>query len=135
MAASTRGGSQCWIRGRVKRSQAVTDETTDHSSPDRSSGSERSAGDGQELLRTAAVLRATGITHQVLYRYVTLGLIEAAESTPRGQRLFHPDVVTLIEVIKSLNRSGYSLRDMKEIFFKDQRVRRALGVKPTRAKS
>ena len=104
----------------------MTDDT-DHSSADDSS-------DEQGLLRTADVLRATGITHQVLYRYVTLGLIEAAESTPSGQRLFHPDVVTLIEVIKSLNRSGYSLRDMKTIFFKDQRVRRALGVRSTRAK-
>ena len=101
----------------------MTDDTTD---PPSRGGS---GGEGQELLKTADVLRATGITHQVLYRYVTLGLIEAAESTPSGQRLFHPDVVTLIEVIKSLNRSGYSLRNMKEIFFKDQRVRRALGVK------
>lgn len=110
----------------------MNDESTDHPTPESSTAetvAERSAHGGRELLRTADVLRATGITHQVLYRYVTLGLIEAADFTPRGQRLFHPNVVTLIEVIKSLNRSGYSLRDMKEIFFKDQRVRRALGVK------
>ena len=91
--------------------------------------------EGQQLLRTADVLRAAGITHQVLYRYMTIGLIEAADSTETGQRLFHPDVVTLIGLIKSLNSSGYSLRDMKEIFFKDKRVRRAVGAKTSRAKN
>ena len=79
------------------------------------------------LLRTGQVLERTGITHQVLYTYVTLGLIEAAATTPSGQRLFHPRVVTLIEVIQSLKLSGYSLRDMKDIFFKDERVRRAMA--------
>jgi DNA-binding transcriptional MerR regulator len=77
------------------------------------------------LLKTRDLLEATGITHQVLYRYVTLGLIEEAETTEGGQRLFHPLVVPLIEQIRGLNESGYSLRDIKEIFFKEERVRRA----------
>ena len=72
----------------------------------------------------------TGITHQVLYRYVTLGLIEPATTTASGQRLFHPNVVGLIEVIKSLNQSGYSLRDMKATFFKDERVKKAMAKQP-----
>ncbi len=97
----------------------MTNNTADHPSQET-----------ERLLRTAHVLRATGITHQILYRYVTLGLIEPPASTPSGRRLFHPHVVTLIGVIKSLNSSGYSLRDMKEIFFKDARVRRVLGVRP-----
>src|SRR5688572_20965308 len=79
------------------------------------------------LLRTAEVLERTGITHQVLYRYMTLGLIDARRTTETGVRLFHPDVVRLIEIVKGLNQSGYSLRDMKEIFFKDERVRRMMS--------
>lgn len=79
------------------------------------------------LLRTADVLKRTGITHQVLYRYVTLGLIEPAVTTPSGTRLFRPETVDLIELIKSFNESGYSLRDLKDTFFKDENVRRLLA--------
>ena len=42
------------------------------------------------LLRTAEVLERTGITHQVLYRYMTLGLIDAAKTTETGVRLSIP---------------------------------------------
>ena len=76
------------------------------------------------LLRTAEVLKRTGITHQILYRYITLGLIEPAKSTDTGLRLFRPNVVRLIELIKLYNQSGYALRHLKEIFFKDERVQR-----------
>jgi DNA-binding transcriptional MerR regulator len=77
-----------------------------------------------DLLKTKDVLTATGISHQVLYRYVTMGLIEEAAVTEGGQRLFDPMVVTLIEQIKGLNASGYSLREIKDIFFTEERVRR-----------
>ena len=78
-----------------------------------------------ELLRTADVLEQTGITHQVLYRYITLGLIEPALTTVTGLRYFHPRVVLTIQTIKSFAKGGgYSLRDLKDIFFKDERVRR-----------
>jgi len=78
-----------------------------------------------ELLRTAEVLERAEITHQVLYRYITLGLIEPASTTEKGLRFFHPNVIPLIEIIKSISRDGgYSLRDLKDIFFKDERVRR-----------
>jgi len=81
-----------------------------------------------ELLRTAEVLERTGISHQVLYRYITLGLIEPARTTAGGQRLFHPNVIPLIDIIKSItSEGGYSLRDLKDIFFKDERVRRLSG--------
>ncbi len=78
-----------------------------------------------QLLRTKDVLEQTGITHQVLYRYVTLGLIEEAGTTEGGQRLFHPRVISLIDRIRGLIDTGYSLRHLKEIFFKEDRVRRA----------
>ena len=80
-----------------------------------------------QLLKARDVLEATGISHQVLYRYVTLGLVEEAGSTQGGRRLFHPRVVPLIEHIRGLNETGYSLREIKEIFFKADRVRRACG--------
>lgn len=87
--------------------------------------------DATLLLKTREVLHQTGISHQVLYRYVTIGLVEEAASTPGGQRRFHPHVVDLIEQIKGLNATGYSLRDIKEIFFKEQRVRRVCRASPS----
>ena len=78
----------------------------------------------EQLLKTREVLEATKISHQTLYRYVTLGLIEESETTDGGQRLFHPAVIGIIRDIKDLNDTGYSLREIKEIFYKDERVRR-----------
>lgn len=92
-------------------------------SPEEDNGEGRRAGH----LRTADVLRRTGITHQILYRYVTLGLIEPVTVTDSGVRYFRPEAVDLIEIIKSFNRTGYSLRDLKDTFFKDERVRRVLA--------
>jgi DNA-binding transcriptional MerR regulator len=87
---------------------------------------------GSSLLKPKDVLAATGITHQMLYRYVTLGLIEPAATTAGGQRLFHPHAIVLIRSIRELNETGYSLRDIKDIFFRDEdRVFRACGVRPT----
>jgi DNA-binding transcriptional MerR regulator len=78
-----------------------------------------------DLLRTHEVLERTGISHQVLYRYVTLGLIEPATTTDKGLRYFRPTVVQLIEIIKDMTEGGgYSLRDLKDIFFKDERVKK-----------
>jgi len=79
----------------------------------------------ENYLRAGDVLSQAGISHQVLYRYVTQGLIEEAEQTEGGQRLYHPRVVHLIERIQGLSNSGYSLRDIKDIFFKEKRVKRA----------
>ena len=84
---------------------------------------------GEEHIRAGEVLKRAGISHQVLYRYVTQGLIQEAGQTKGGQRLYHPRVVYLIERIQGLSNSGYSLRDIKDIFFKEKRVKRACGKK------
>ena len=84
---------------------------------------------GEENIRAGEVLKRAGISHQVLYRYVTQGLIQEAGQTKGGQRLYHPRVVYLIERIQGLSNSGYSLRDIKDIFFKEKRVKRACGKK------
>jgi len=74
------------------------------------------------------VIARTGITHQVLYRYITLGLIEPARTTDSGLRYFGSNVVPLIELIRSLTEDRrYSLRELKEIFFKDERVQKLMA--------
>lgn len=78
----------------------------------------------RRFLRTSEVLRRAGISRQVLYRYVTLGLIREASVTPSGQRLFHPRVVRWIRIIRGLNETGYPLREIRTTFFRDKRLKR-----------
>ena len=104
----------------------------------------------KDLLKTKDILEATGITHQILYRYVTMGLIEELEvrqvkskktgqgksavgatasgartsrARASGQRRFPAETIAVIKLIQSLNQSGYTLRDIKDIFFKEGRLR------------
>jgi DNA-binding transcriptional MerR regulator len=80
----------------------------------------RQPGQNPRLLKTKEVLEATGITHQVLYRYVTMGLIEELATQESGHRLFPPETVAAVKLIQRLNLSGYTLRDIKDIFFKSR---------------
>lgn len=73
------------------------------------------------LLKTGEVLRRAGISRQVFYQYLTLGLIEEAVQKPTGHRLFHESVIRRIQLIKGLN-GRYPLREIKEIFFKDRGI-------------
>lgn len=72
----------------------------------------------KKLYRTEEVLRAAGISRQVLYRYITLGFITPAEVTETGRRLFDESVFRRLELIRELNRSGYTLREIRETFFR-----------------
>jgi len=70
------------------------------------------------LLRVRDVLEQTGISRQVLNNYLMVGLLHEAERTPGRQRLFAPDVLNRIRLIQRLNQSGYTLREVREIFLR-----------------
>ena len=70
------------------------------------------------LLRVRDVIEQAGISRQVLNNYLMVGLLHEAERTPGGQRLFAPDVLNRIRLIQRLNQSGYTLREVREIFLK-----------------
>lgn len=76
----------------------------------------------QQYLKTKDVLQATGISHQVLYRYITMGLVEELKTQEGGNRVFSSETIPVIQLIKKLNQSGYTLRDIKDIFFKEGRL-------------
>ena len=69
-----------------------------------------------ELLRTGAAAKKAGVSTQSLQYYLMLGLIEATEVTPTGRRLFDKRAVEQIRLVKKLNDSGYTLRDIRELF-------------------
>ncbi|MGE3163761.1 MAG: MerR family transcriptional regulator [Planctomycetota bacterium] len=69
----------------------------------------------QKLYKTGEVLEKSGISRQVLYRYMQMDLIVAAELTATGRSLFADSVFKQIRMIQQLNER-YTLRDIREIF-------------------
>jgi DNA-binding transcriptional MerR regulator len=77
----------------------------------------RSRGD-RRLFKTADVVKRSGFTRQMIYTYTTMGLIAEAQKTPTGHKLYDESVFTLLKLIHHLHERGYTLRDIKQIFFK-----------------
>ena len=75
---------------------------------------------GESLLRVRDVLERTGVTRQMLNNYSMIGLVREQQRTPAGHRLFAPDVVARIRLIGRLNASGYTLREIHEIFLRER---------------
>ena len=63
---------------------------------------------------TAAKL--AGISRQSLQYYLMLGLLEATEVTATSRRMFDAKAVERIKLIRKLNKSGYPLRAIRELF-------------------
>lgn len=67
--------------------------------------------------KTGEVIKRSGVSRQVLYQYTAMGLVQEASRTAHGHRLYPKDVFARLKIIRELNASGYSLKDIKEIFF------------------
>jgi len=75
----------------------------------------------KKLYKTGEVLKRSGLSREVFYRYLNIGLISEADQTRGGHNLFDDSVFARLELIQQLNKTGYPLRDIKDIFFKDER--------------
>ena len=71
------------------------------------------------LYSAAEVIDVTGITRQMLYNYLAIGLIRPGGATPGGRNLYGEECVRRIGLIRRLNRSGYTLRDIRDIFMQE----------------
>ena len=72
------------------------------------------------LMRIGAAAEKAGVSRQTLQYYVMMGLIKPSSSSPAGQRLFDQDDVKRIKLIRRLNRTGYTLRGIRDIFLADK---------------
>lgn len=68
------------------------------------------------LASIGTAAKKAGISRQSLQYYLMVGLLEPAEVTPTGRRLFDQKCVERIKLIKKLNDSGYPLRAIRELF-------------------
>jgi len=69
-----------------------------------------------KLTPIGAAAKKAGISRQSLQYYLMVGMLEPAEVTPTGRRLFDEKGIERIKLIKKLNDSGYPLRDIRELF-------------------
>ncbi len=77
---------------------------------------EENAPDRKKLYPVGEVVRASGISRQVLHNYTVLGLLQPAEVTPTGRRHYDERVFSRIKLIRRMLASGYRLTDLRETF-------------------
>ena len=70
----------------------------------------------RKLVSIGVAAKKAGISRQSLQYYLMVGLLEPTETTPTGRRMFDEECIERIRVIKRLNNSGYTLRDIREVF-------------------
>ncbi|MGE0707975.1 MAG: MerR family transcriptional regulator [Planctomycetota bacterium] len=74
--------------------------------------------EGERLYPTGQVMERAGVTRQQIYQYTAMGLIEEAQLDRHGYRLYPERVFERLRLIRGLRDRGYSLQEMKEIFFR-----------------
>lgn len=66
-------------------------------------------------LRSGEVARAAGVNQETLRYYERRGLLQEPERTPGGHRLYHPEAVTVLRVIKAAQRLGFTLEEVADL--------------------
>ena len=69
-----------------------------------------------KLAPIGTAAKKAGVSRQSLQYYLMVGLLEPTEITPSGRRLFDQKCIERIKLIKKLNKSGYPLRAIRELF-------------------
>jgi DNA-binding transcriptional MerR regulator len=73
---------------------------------------------GEGLFPIGIAADKAGVSRQSIQYYIMIGLLQAAEVTATGRRLFDAASIERIRLIKRLNDSGYPLRAIRELFLK-----------------
>ena len=69
-----------------------------------------------KLMAIGTAAKKAGISRQSLQYYLMIGLLEPTEVTSTGRRMFDNSCIERIRLIKKLNKSGYPLRAIRELF-------------------
>ena len=66
-------------------------------------------------MRSTQVARAAGVNLQTLRYYERRGLLAEPDRSPGGHRLYPPEAVTVLRVIKAAQRLGFSLDEVADL--------------------
>lgn len=72
----------------------------------------------RSLMRISEAARAAGVSTQTVEYYAMIGLITPLRLRGRHGRFFDAALVRRIALIRKLNRSGYTLRAIRETFLR-----------------
>lgn len=73
---------------------------------------------GASYLRISAAARAAGVSRQTVEYYIMVGLIQPIRPEGNKGRFFDETLVKRIKLIRRLNESGYTLRDIREVYLR-----------------
>src|SRR5882672_7470830 len=66
-------------------------------------------------LRSGEVADAAGVNIQTLRYYERRGLLAEPDRSPGGHRLYPPEAVTVLRVIKAAQRLGFTLEEISDL--------------------
>lgn len=66
-------------------------------------------------MRSGQVAEAAGVNLETLRYYERRGLLQAPDRSPGGHRLYAPEAVTVLRVIKAAQRLGFTLDEVAEL--------------------
>jgi DNA-binding transcriptional MerR regulator len=72
--------------------------------------------ESKDLIPIGEAAEKAGVSRQSLQYYLMVGLLEPTQVTDTGRRLFDMAAVERIKLIKHLNKTGYPLRAIRELF-------------------
>jgi DNA-binding transcriptional MerR regulator len=67
------------------------------------------------VLRSGELAEAAGVNLQTLRYYERRGLLAEPQRSPGGHRLYPPDSLTMLRVIKTAQRLGFTLEEVAEL--------------------
>ena len=79
------------------------------------------------LVSIGKAAKEAGVSRQSLQYYIMLGLLEATKITKTGRRMFDERTIERIKLVKKLNKSGYPLRAIRELFIEGTTVMKGKG--------
>ena len=71
-------------------------------------------------MRISAAAEAAGVSKQTVEYYILLGLIEPIRVQGKRSRYFDRELVKRIRLIRRLNKMGYTLRALRETYFRSR---------------
>ena len=70
----------------------------------------------EDLVSIGEAAKRAGVSRQSLQYYLMVGLLEPTQIAQTGRRMFSIKAIDRIKLIKRLNKSGYPLRAIRELF-------------------
>jgi len=69
----------------------------------------------KKIYKIKDVIEKSGLSRQVIHNYTVMGLIHPFSKTAKGHRLYSERVFRRLELIRDLQETGLTLRDIADL--------------------